>query len=218
MSPLHGFEDMPPLDLSKLEGAAGDWGDEGPPPFSEPGEVVTDEELEHVPTPSPSAAAAGVNAQVAQWSVCQLPSCSTFAGARRARAVAREIDLGVRELGGLAGALSEERVLDGLFLGPLGEDRARAAALLHVAPAERADDADPEDASAREDGNDRVPTLDLGAPLELELAEVAPYASASRAIERLALANAPDASTRSEGGRSAPGGIGGSRRSPRRRC
>lgn len=52
MSPLHGFEDMPQVDLSKLEGGdAGSWGDEGPPPFSEPGEVVNDEELEHVPTP-----------------------------------------------------------------------------------------------------------------------------------------------------------------------
>jgi hypothetical protein len=52
MSPLHGFEDMPQVDLSKLEGHdAGGWGDEGPPPFSEPGEVVSDDEIEHVPTP-----------------------------------------------------------------------------------------------------------------------------------------------------------------------
>ena len=52
MSPLHGFEDMPQVDLSKLEGGdAGGWGREGLRPFSEPGEVVDDEELEHVPTP-----------------------------------------------------------------------------------------------------------------------------------------------------------------------
>ncbi len=51
-SPLHGFEDMPQVDMSKVDGAdVGPWGDDGPPPFSEPGEVVTDEELERVPTP-----------------------------------------------------------------------------------------------------------------------------------------------------------------------
>jgi hypothetical protein len=51
MAPLHGFEDMPPVDLSKVDADASAWGDEGPPPFSEPGEAVGDDELEHVPTP-----------------------------------------------------------------------------------------------------------------------------------------------------------------------
>ena len=52
MSPMHGFEDMPQVDLSKLEAAdAGDWGDDGPPPFSALGEVVNDDEIEDVPTP-----------------------------------------------------------------------------------------------------------------------------------------------------------------------
>jgi len=53
MSPMHGFEDMPQVDLSKLDADGADvggWGDEGPPPFSEPGEVVRDDEIEHVPT------------------------------------------------------------------------------------------------------------------------------------------------------------------------
>jgi hypothetical protein len=52
IAPMHGFEDMPQVDLSKLDAdGGGAWGDDGPPPFSEPGEVVTDDELEHVPTP-----------------------------------------------------------------------------------------------------------------------------------------------------------------------
>ena len=52
IAPLHGFEDMPQVDLSTLDtGDASAWGDDGPPPFSEPGAVVTDEELEHVETP-----------------------------------------------------------------------------------------------------------------------------------------------------------------------
>ena len=52
ISPLHGFEDMPQVDLSKVDAdGAGGWGDDAPPPFSEPGAVVTDDELEHVPTP-----------------------------------------------------------------------------------------------------------------------------------------------------------------------
>lgn len=52
MAPLHGFEDMPPVDLSKVDAdGATPWGDDGPPPFSEPGEIVGDDELEHVPTP-----------------------------------------------------------------------------------------------------------------------------------------------------------------------
>lgn len=52
MGPMQGFEDMPPVDLTKVGAdAASPWGEDGPPPFSEPGEIVNDDEIEHVPTP-----------------------------------------------------------------------------------------------------------------------------------------------------------------------
>ena len=52
--PLDGFEGMPVVDLSKIDADAaqehGGWGDE-PPPQSLPGEMVHDDEIEHVTTP-----------------------------------------------------------------------------------------------------------------------------------------------------------------------
>jgi hypothetical protein len=52
--PLDGFEGMPPVDLSQIDPDAapepGGWGDDLPPQ-SLPGEVVSDDEIEHVTTP-----------------------------------------------------------------------------------------------------------------------------------------------------------------------
>ena len=51
--PLDGFEGMPQVDLSAIDPDAaplGGWGDD-PPPQSLPGELVADDEIEHVTTP-----------------------------------------------------------------------------------------------------------------------------------------------------------------------
>jgi hypothetical protein len=52
--PLDGFEGMPAVDLSQIDPDAapepGGWGDD-PPPQSLPGEMVSDDEIEHVTTP-----------------------------------------------------------------------------------------------------------------------------------------------------------------------